>query len=157
MQVSEQVSVYLNSTGYFKSHYSQHNVWCQLCQMCDSVLHFSGGPLCVVYIMVGVTNEWDRPEPAEALMGMPKEISLFSPGGRRWLWQYEEGTDCNQIFWGLPSAGVALELRSLVLWGMNIKTRFTGSSGASTTLSVLSSAELCQVRLTGMVDPFEPK
>lgn len=39
--------------------------------------------MCVVYIMVGVTNEWDRPEPAEALMDMPKENSISVLQSRR--------------------------------------------------------------------------
>lgn len=39
--------------------------------------------VCVVYIMVGVTNEWDRPEPAEALMDMPKENSISVLQSRR--------------------------------------------------------------------------
>lgn len=39
--------------------------------------------VCVVYIMVDVTNEWDRPEPAEALMDMPKENSISVLQSRR--------------------------------------------------------------------------
>lgn len=31
---------------------------------------------CVVYTVVGITAEWDRSGPAEALMDIPKEISI---------------------------------------------------------------------------------
>lgn len=86
----------------------------------------------VVCTAVGIANEW---EPAEALMDMPKEI-FVSASVEEGLWQCEEGTGCSCIFWGLSPAGVALQLGILVLWGMNIKTRLTHSSGAWTVLSV---------------------
>lgn len=113
--------------------------------------------MCVVYIIVGVSNEWDRPEPAEALMDMPKKISLLQSRREKGIVAVWGGHRLQSHFLSLSSAGVALELRILVLWGMNIKTRLTLSSGALTMLSVLSSAKLCQVRLPGTVDPFEPK
>lgn len=79
MQANEQVSLYLKSTGYFKFHYSQHNVWCQLCQIYDSMLHFSGGSLymCVyVYNIYGrcwLMTERKSWNFAEALRNTPKE------------------------------------------------------------------------------------
>lgn len=55
MQVNENVSVYLSSTGYFKSHYSQSDVSFVKC-MILCYIFLEALYVCVEYIMVGVTK-----------------------------------------------------------------------------------------------------
>lgn len=57
----------------------------------------------------------------------------------------------SHFFGGLFAAGGALDLKILALWGMDMKTRLTCSSGAYATLSVLSIAELCPLRHTDLL------
>lgn len=82
LQSNEQVSLYFKSTRYFKSHYSQLNIWCQLCQIYDSVLFFFWRLfmyVCVLYILYGrcwLMNERRIWNFAEALMNIPKENPL---------------------------------------------------------------------------------